>query len=592
MASLKKPILKWRNRTSIRKQLSLVLGLLVTMAMVLIIMFNYLSQTDTNIVQQTSMLRRVLKMEIASIDKYVSELRSFSLQLRNQNAFMNLITTSVPFDYTRRDTIDTIFKSYFYSRSDLIQMDLYLIRQGQKLSLTQPERKIAMTEIAELENIPGYAAFTAKPDFCSVTATEDGFLEVTRTIIDSPYDTPLAIVRFTVDTSFTRTLEQSHAIEEEQLCIFNSDGVYLLPHNIVNEDLVALQSLFAGGVESAILTIAGHDTLCVVASDSEYGFSLVGLKAMSVVNASLIATRNGSVLLGILALTAAILILIYSIKFITTPLSQLAHRLRRVGTGNFTTKAALEGSYEIRGLSEDVNQMMDSIRELINTTYVAQLNEKTAQLIALEAQTNPHFLFNTLQAISTQAIVNKQEAIYSMVTALAALLRYSVKGGNLATLETEFSYVEKYLTLQKARFGARLTYECHYDEALKHYNIPKQGVLSLAENSINHGLKDTVTQIHIAIEARITGENMLLCVEDDGCGIRDDKLRELLSSLENPNVSSTQKIGLMNLASRLRLLYNDRAQITIESMTAQPRKTTVCLVIPLEVLERVQSVID
>ena len=570
----------------------MVLGLLVTMAMVLIIMFNYLSQTDTNIVQQTSMLRRVLEMEIASIDKYVTELRSFSLQLRNQNAFMNLITTSVPFDYTRRDTIDTIFKSYFYSRSDLIQMDLYLIRQGQRLSLTQPERKIAMTEITDLESIPGYAAFTAKPDFCSVTATEDGFLEVTRTIIDSPFDTPLAIVRFTVDTSFTQTLEQSHAIEEEQLCIFNSDGEYLLPHNIADNDLVTLQSLFTGNSSSKILKIAGQDTLCVVASDSEYGFSLVGLKAMSVVNASLIATRNGSVLLGILALAAAILIIVYSIKFITTPLSQLAHRLRRVGTGNFTTKAALEGSYEIRGLSEDVNQMMDSIRELINTTYVAQLNEKTAQLIALEAQTNPHFLFNTLQAISTQAIVNKQETIYSMVTALAALLRYSVKGGNLATLETEFSYVEKYLALQKARFGARLTYECHYDEALKHYNIPKQGILSLAENSINHGLKDTVTQIHITIKARITGETMLLSVEDDGCGIRDDKLHELLSSLENPSVSSTQKIGLMNLASRLKLLYNDRAQITIESTTKQPRKTTVCLVIPLEVLERVQSVIN
>ena len=85
---------------------------------------------------------------------------------------------------------------------------------------------------------------------------------------------------------------------------------------------------------------------------------------------------------------------------------------------------------------------------------------------------------------------------------------------------------------------------------------------------------------------------MLLSVEDDGCGIRDDKLHELLSSLENPSVSSTQKIGLMNLASRLKLLYNDRAQITIESTTKQPRKTTVCLVIPLEVLERVQSVIN
>jgi two-component system, sensor histidine kinase YesM len=587
LVSLKKPLLQWRNRTTIRKQLSLILGLSVILAMVLIIMFNYISQTNTNIIQQTSMLHRVLEMELASLDKYVAELRSFSLQLRNQNAFMNLIITTSPFNYTKRDTIDTIFKSYFYSRNDLLQMDLYLIRQGQKLSLTQPERKITMAEMPDPENIPSFSAFTAKPDFCLVTATDGGFLEVTRTIIDSPYDTPLAIVRFVVNTSFAQALEQSHSIAEEQLCIFNADGEYLLPHNIANDDLVSLQSLLLSGTESAVMKIAGRDTLCVAASDSEYNFSLIAYKSMSIVNASLIATRNGSVLLGMLALIVAILMLISSIKFITTPLSQLAHRLRRVGTGNFTTKAALEGSYEIRGLSEDVNQMMDSIRELINTTYVAQLNERTAQLIALEAQTNPHFLFNTLQAISTQAIVNKQEAIYSMVTALAALLRYSVKGGNLATLETEFDYVEKYLSLQKARFNSRLIYECHYDEALKNYAIPKQGVLSLAENSINHGLKDAVTQIHIDIEAKIDGENMLLCVTDDGCGIQEDKLNALMDALASPSVSSTQRIGLMNLASRLKLLYDDRAHIDIQSVTAQPRKTTVCLLIPLEVLERV-----
>ena len=98
-----------------------------------------------------------------------------------------------------------------------------------------------------------------------------------------------------------------------------------------------------------------------------------------------------------------------------------------------------------------------------------------------------------------------QEDIYNMVTALAALLRYSVKGGNLATLETEFDHVEKYLSLQKARFGDRLSYECRAEAGLMALMVPKLGLLSLAENSITHGFKGGVTEIHIALEAKVGG---------------------------------------------------------------------------------------
>ena len=76
----------------------------------------------------------------------------------------------------------------------------------------------------------------------------------------------------------------------------------------------------------------------------------------------------------------------------------------------------------------------------------------------MEAQTNPHFLFNTLQAIATEAILAEDEKVYRMITTLASLLRYTIRGGNLTDLKTELVYVDKYLTLQKARFGERLQY--------------------------------------------------------------------------------------------------------------------------------------
>ncbi len=592
MKTLGERVLGWRNRTAIRRQLSLVLGLTVSLAMALIIMFSYISQADAIYRREVSTLRRVLAMELDNLDQYVADLRAFSIQLRNQAAFMDLLTRTSPLDYTRRQTVESVFKTFFYTRGDLDRMDLYLIRQRLKLSLAKPARKIGAANGVDASQLEGYAEFTAKPDFCTVAASGDGFLEVTRTIIDSPRETPLAVVRFTVDASFPQALVNRHAPEEEQLCIFGADGAYLLPDGAQAADVGLLEGLVSGGEENAVLRLGGRDTLCVVAGGGAYGFTLVGLKPMAVVNAPLNATRNGSILLGMVALAATVLMLVVSIRLITTPLSKLAHRLRRVGSGNFTTRAALEGSYEIRGLSEDVNQMMDSIRELINTTYVAQLNERTAQLIALEAQTNPHFLFNTLQAISTQAIVKGQEEIYGMVTSLAALLRYSIKGGNLAALGTELGYVEKYLSLQKARFGERLAYECHAEETLRPFAVPKLGLLSLAENSILHGLAGAATQIHISIEAGVVGGEMLLRVTDDGSGIGVEKLAELRAALADPNVTITRNIGLINLASRLKLLYGGRARIDIQSRTAPPRLTVVCIAIPLEVLERVQSAPD
>lgn len=593
MKQLKEHALEWRNRTTIQKQLSLIVALAVTLAMALLIMFNYFSQARTNADRQVSMLRRVLVLESRNLDKYISELRSFSLQLRNHFPFMELISKTAPLDYSQRQIVESALKLSFFSRSDVVKMELYLVRQEVTYTLDRISRKMAVTMNSDIADLPDYKVFTNKPDFCSIAPSEDGFLQITRTIIDSPRETPLAVVRFTVDVDMAMNLALSHGQENEQLCILGTDGkYYFLPESLTQREAVALRQLAANGAENQTIRLGGQDMLCVATSAEQYGFILVGFKPMALVNAPLIATRNGSIVLGLVTLALTVLLVLYCIRFVTTPLSKLAHRLRRVGTGNFTTKAVLEGSAEFIGLSEDVNEMMAGIHRLIEGHYVAQLNERTAQLIALEAQTNPHFLFNTLQAISTQAIVQKHDDIYRMITALASLLRYSIKGGNLAPLQTELDHVEKYLSLQKARFGDGLSYDLLVDSCLLSFAIPKLGVLSLVENSITHGLNGDTTAVHIQLEAKIAYHAAIFCVRDNGCGIPPDKLGELRAALHTPSVRITKNIGLMNLASRLRLLYDGKARLEIESVTEVPHQTIVTITIPLEVLQSAQDLAD
>jgi two-component system, sensor histidine kinase YesM len=592
MQRYKKRVLAWRNRTTIRKQLSLIVGLAVTITMALLITFSFLSQESANTDRQVSMLHRVLDLELTNLNNYMKELRAFSLQLRNDSSFMELAAKASPLNHTQRQTVESALKASFYSRSDVSDMELYLVRQGLKYALNGVNRKVTLTAGVNAAGIPDYEKFTAKPDFIMVTEVKDGFLRITRTIIDSPRETPLAVVRITAGLNTVEAFVKSHADARELLCVLGAAGeTYYLPSALSGKEVNQLKSLIESGEESRIMKISNRDTLCVIAGGSGSGFTLVGLKPMAVVNDALIATRNASVVLGLISLALTILLVVYCIRFITTPLSKLAHRLRGVGTGNFKTKAVLEGSYEIKGLSEDVNNMMDALHKLIESSYVAELNERTAQLIALEAQTNPHFLFNTLQAIATKAIVNKQDELYQMVTSLASLLRYSVKGGNLKPLSTELDHVEKYLSLQKARFGSRLTYEIHMEDKLLPLAVPKLGLLSLAENSITHGLKGDVTAIHIVLSARIRGEDAVFTVCDDGCGIDPDKLNELRAAITDPAVTITKNIGLMNLNSRLKLLYEGRARLEIKS-ESQPRLTAVTIAIPLEVLYNVQGAVD
>ena len=332
------------------RQLSLVVVLAVSLTVALIIMFSYFSQASANKERQVSNLHRVLELELKSLDKYVEELRAFSIQLRNHQDFMGLLVKTSPFTYPQRETVESALKTSFYSRSDVDQMDLYLIRQNVRYALAQPVRKIVLTEGADPKQLPDYQAFTAKPDFCSVTRGEDGFMTVTRTIIDSPRETPLAVVRFTVGFDFALALEVSHRAEQEQLCVFGPGGDgYFLPESVSDQDAAHLKALASSG-DSAVIRLNGQDALCVAAGGSAYGFTLIGMKPMSVVSAPLVQTRNGSILLGLISLTLTVLMMIYSIKFITTPLSTLAHRLPASGHRQLHHQGGARGQQRAAGL--------------------------------------------------------------------------------------------------------------------------------------------------------------------------------------------------------------------------------------------------
>lgn len=573
----------WRNRTTIHKQLSIVVGLLVALLILCLTLYSYFTQARANTRSQTEFLSRLLTLESEALDDYISELAAYSLQLRNDDVFMDIITMETPIDYSQRQALEDSFKTYFYSRGDIQEMDLYLLRQSLRLRMDSSRRKVLGAAYEPIETMDDCAEFTAPPNYLSIRPSKGGILTLTRTIIDSPRTTPLAVVRFVVTPDRIDSLIATHLAQDEHIYLFDTDGTPL------SDDGTEEQIWEASRSGETQITLDGSPCVLVSCEPSVNNLVLVVTKPTAVVNAALIHTRNTALLLGIVALVFTVALVLCSIRVLTSPLTALASWLQRTGSGNFDGRADLQGSYEMTGLSAEVNRMMSDISDLINRSYVATINERTAQLAALEAQTNPHFLFNTLQAIATEAIVSGNERLYQMVSALGALLRYSIKGGNLAALETEMQYVEKYIFLQRARFGDRLDFYASVDDELLPLTVPKLGLLSLVENSIVHGMKGSDKHIHIRVECSIRGKNVGILVRDDGSGISPGKLEELRRTLSGDPVVLTQSIGLGNLASRLRLLYRGCARIRIESSQIPPNNTTVELLIPMEELRNAQD---
>jgi two-component system sensor histidine kinase YesM len=237
------------------------------------------------------------------------------------------------------------------------------------------------------------------------------------------------------------------------------------------------------------------------------------------------------------------------------------------------------GNREIANLSYDFNYMIKHIDELIKKNYLAELNEKTSRLIALEAQLNPHFLYNTLQVISTEALINDQPRIHLMITSLASILRYTIKGGDFVSLHSELEYVNHYVLLQKMRLSEKLEVSIETDEAAQDILIPKISIQTLVENSILHGMGKNGNSIHITITSRLKEEYLSITVSDDGCGISQDYLDKLKEDFAKNTVShGNSEIGLINLNSRLRLLYNSQASMQIKSEAGL--YTTINLLIP------------
>jgi two-component system sensor histidine kinase YesM len=268
---------------------------------------------------------------------------------------------------------------------------------------------------------------------------------------------------------------------------------------------------------------------------------------------------------------------------ITTPIKKLIRYMTQIQTGQLNVDIEMQGNDELAVLGRRFRGMMQTINELILREYRLELANKSNELKALQAQTNPHFINNVLQSIGTLALQHKENKIYSLIASLGKMMRYSMNTHiTIVPLKKEIEYLKAYLNLQEQRFGENLL--CHFDicEEVLHVPVPKMILQPIVENYFKHGFDAQVEHKKISIHCTHAPAGwMRIEIEDNGRGMSADQLELIQQRLNNRQVRQTtggEHIGLLNVLSRLRLYFNDQAEMELRAV--EPHGLKVILSIP------------
>lgn len=501
-------------------------------------------------------------------------------------------------DYASKMYVEDYLKNLYFSRNDLEAIYLYVIKEHKYYYVTKENYNITVrvAEHPSIENLSWYKKALASPfnrsyqsfvkNQTSMINSSDypinkdksfmGYHRLLRSIVSRE---PQAVLSLYFNSSVTDEIMKDIPFSKGQHLM------YVSPDNepfVVDDPGFYQQSEQAGLLKELTPASGGRVTwsdkeekyLVIYDISKKEGWKLIKPIPYKEIYEAATTTRKLNYFIGLLFLIVSVILVSFISNKITNPLKNLSLQMKRFSTGSFDAEAQVEGKDEIAYLSRHFNKMVEKTNELINERYKMKIVEKNAVLKALEAEINPHFLYNALQAISTKALKNNNDDIVDMVDNLAMTLRYCISGKDVVHAREELKHIERYLALQKARFGNRMQVAYQWEDPLLELEIPKLSIQTLVENCIKHALEKVSTTITITIEAHVTPSHTVISVTDDGPGFSGERLEQVRSSLqiqwedqggENAAESDTESIGLKNLNTRLKLLYGEAAGLAITS---------------------------
>ena len=308
-------------------------------------------------------------------------------------------------------------------------------------------------------------------------------------------------------------------------------------------------------------------------------WTLISEVPVSVLYKDIYSLRKWFVFTLLVALLASFLVSTYWLYRLTRPLDRLREAMFQMEKGNLGLQLEDGSKNELGMLGRQFNKMSHSIRELVLQIQKVENEKRLMEKEALQAQINPHFLFNTLSTVKYMAMIVKANTIVECITAFGNFLVPIYKDKNDTwQVEKEINYIENYVKIMNYRFGEGIcvTYDC--PEEIGKYSILKFTLQPLVENAIQHGFKEWEGKGTINIIFRREDEELNILVEDDGHGMEEDEIESLRKRIEmygTENEGEERHVGLGNVHRRLKIFYGEKYGITLDGQLGKGMKVRI-----------------
>ena len=294
-----------------------------------------------------------------------------------------------------------------------------------------------------------------------------------------------------------------------------------------------------------------------------------GWKIVGVIQSGMVmlnAFQSSMMILFLLLFFVSVMVLINSFlsRKVSAPMRRLEEAVNQIEAGDLDTRIQPSGFYEVWHLGKAISQMQENLKRLMADIVEEHEAKRRSELMALQNQINPHFLYNTLDVIVWLIENGKREEAVEAVTALARFFRISLSGGkNIIPIGDEIEHVRNYLMIQELRFKNRFTYSFDVEEGVENCGTIKLILQPVVENAIYHAMEfmDGDGEIHISV--RRDGGDILIDIEDNGCGMPAETVEKILAG---ERVSRKKGgVGLQNVRERLRLVFGTEYGLSLAS---------------------------
>ncbi|MDQ1911733.1 sensor histidine kinase [Paenibacillus sp. GD4] len=370
-------------------------------------------------------------------------------------------------------------------------------------------------------------------------------------------------------------LWEAGTIQEGEMLVVNRDGTVIFSKSgkHLGEGLPFPFLTSTGERETFVEAYEGKETFITYHPSQVEGWYLIALTPIDNMYAEMIRIRNLAVGLILLTLFSVIVFDLLFLRKLVHTIIAVTKALKLAEAGSFTEVSMGRRAYQDESglLVRGFNRMSRQIQELITRVEEEQRRKKEAELQALVAQINPHFIYNSLETINSMAVLQGNREISRLVISLGKLLRISIsETQELIPIGTELEHVRHYLFIQTCRFGEKLLYELEAPEQWKYHLSLKLIVQPIVENALYHGIERLQGQGVIRIRLLESSGDLVVEVTDNGLGIEPERLEELFAD-KKPEVSKAKHrgVGMKNVHDRLRIRFGSRYGIIVCSSAGE-----------------------